>query len=613
MSFVPKTFETIRDDMISFLRTNTNVTDFEIGSVIRTIIEAVALEDDEQYFQMAQLLDAFRLTTSSGSILDDRVAEFGIRRLQAESSTGQIIIQDNNLVKDKLEVDAAVGSTTITLDDSSDFPTAGFPVNIRIGEGNLSVEDITVSANDTVNGILTLGSGLVNQHDAAERVSLVTGVADIDLSPGIRVQVPPIGTDDAIIFITTENGTIVNGNFESTSITARAEVPGSSGNIGSSLITEFASSPPFSGAEVTNKSKFGGGRELETDSDLRDRARDEIQSLTRGTTLSLSQGILGASDEVTGQRVTTANLLESFVDNEVTVYVDDGTGFTPDTIELATSTLNAAVGVGVGTITVIDSSNFPEEGFILISPEADSQRELIQYSGVDHFTHVITLSGITQNAHDLGDEVVLVDLIEDNAESGANFFQTANFPIVKSSERIWVSPNQSGVDFTIQVSDTDYILNTGTGQLEFTGSGLTAGSQVIAEYTFFTGLIASVQKIIDGDPNDPTNFPGLRCAGSKVLVDVPVIRRITININLTAASGSQQTNLIGLVSSVLTAYINGLGIGEDVILNEIRERAMAVNGVFDVSVSTPTSNITVLENELPVSVDANGSSLITVT
>lgn len=614
MPFTPRSYEEIRDDAIAFVRMNTTLTDFEIGSVIRTIIEAASLEDDEQYFQMVQLLDAFRLSTSSGQDLDDKVEEFGIIRLQAESSAGEISIRDRTLlIQDTLEFDVLVAATSIILEDSSAFPTSGFPYIARIGEGTLAVEDVSITSHVVPTNTLGISAGLENSHDAGDRVAFVSGAADKTFTPGIRVQVPAAGGDGAIIFITIESGTLVNGNFESTPINARAEIPGKDNNVGVGNITEFASSPPFDGAGVINLRNFAGGRDLETDAQLQDRAQDQIQSLTRGTVLSLSQGVLGVSDPVTGQRVTTANILESFVLNEVIVYVDDGTGFIPDLVGLASSVLTVVVAAPVGVVTVSDASDFPEEGWIIISPENAVQIELIAYSGVDYTTNVITLVGVTQNLHDISDEVALVDLVEDDAESGANFFQMANFPIVRASQRVWVAPTGSGTGFVLQAEGTDYELNRGTGQLELTGSGLVAESQVAANYSYYTGLVSTTQTVIDGDPGDPTNFPGIRAAGSRVVVETPVIRRITVSISITAAPGFQEADLTSSIQDVIEAYIDGLGIGEDVIVAEIIERSMAIDGMFDAVVTIPTSNITVLENELPVPFNASGSSLVTVT
>jgi hypothetical protein len=409
-----------------------------------------------------------------------------------------------------------------------------------------------------------------------------------------------------------ESGTLVNGNYASTPIAARAELPGSGGNVGAGRIVEFASGAPVNGAGVTNPRNFAGGRDLETDSALRDRARAAIQSLSKGTVRALREGVLGVEDTVTGQRVTTANILESFVDNEVTVYVDDGTGFTPDQVDLARSALTAGVGVGVGSITVDDPTDFPETGMLILSPENAAQIEIIEFSAVDYVTGAITLVGVTVNAHDLGDEVALVDVITDSAEAGQNFFQLASFPVIRASHRIWLDDAGTGSPVLMD-SGTDYLLSRGNGQLEITGGGVSELSVLVASYSYYTALLAQVQKVIDGDPDDATNFPGLRSAGINVLADVPIIRRITVLLTITAEPGVQEAGLVPEVQEVVESYINGLGIGEDIIVSEIIERAMGVVGMHDVAVILPASNIIVLENELPVPFDTSGDSLVIVS
>jgi uncharacterized phage protein gp47/JayE len=612
MAFVPRTFEEIRDDMISFVRMQTTLTDFEVGSAIRTIIEVAALEDDEQYFQMVQLLDAFRLSTASGQDLDERVAEFNLVRLQPEASTGEVIIQDGNLVTSTLDFSVIATSAIVFLESSAAFPTAGFPVNARIGEGTVLVEEVQIAGNNTGTGQITLNAPLANDHSIGERFSVVSG-SDKALTPGIRVQVPASGTASAIIFVTTESGTLVAGNFESTAIRARAEVPGAAGNIGTTKISQFASSAPFNGAQVTNHGNFAGGRDIESDSELRDRARASIQSLSKGTVLALKEGVLGVTDPVTGQRVVTANLLESFITNEVIVYVDDGTGFTPDQVDLLRTTLTSDVSIAGTLLHVATTAGLPDEGFVVVSPNDISQTEILEYSGVNHSTNTITLVTPATKTHSGSggqfDEVALIDLVEDSAESGEKFFGLASFPVVRSSYRLWVD---DGSSVTLQVEDADYFINRGTGQIEFIVSGVAAGSKVAANYSYYTALLHQAQKVVDGDPTDPVNFPGLRAAGIRVIVETPVTRRITVHCSITAKSGFQEADLTSSVQEAIESYINGLAIGADVIIAEIIRRAMSVTGVADVVVSLPTSNVVILENELPRPVDVSGNSLVTV-
>jgi uncharacterized phage protein gp47/JayE len=600
--------------MINFVRTRTNLTDFQIGSVIRSIIESAALEDDEQYYQMVQLLDAFRLSTATGSDLDERVAEYDLVRFLPTSASGEVVIRDGTLITTALEFDEVAGTTLLGVEDSSDFPTAGFPYTIRIGEGTVAAEDVLVSANNTVTNVLT-AAALTNNHSAGARVSFVSGAADISLTPGIRVERPATAVvPTAIRYTTVEAGILVNGNYESTPIRVSAELPGSQSNVGASQLTRFSTSPPFSGALVINLLATNGGTDLETDEALRARAYAVLQSLSNATPLALQQAALGVTDPVTGQQVATANILEDFLNDEVIVYIDDGTGFIPDQIVLARDSVATAIAAPIATVDVVDAEDYPAEGWVLVSPESGAQIELLEYTSVNYITNTLSLVGgatpLTANAHDIGDEVVLVDLFTDNAESGQNFFFTSELPIVRNSYRLWVD---TGAGPVLQIEDIDYILNKGTGQIQFTGAGVAAGSVVFATYTYYTGLVAEVQRVLNGVSGAESTFPGVVAAGIEALVETPVTRRITVRLSITVESGFDEANVIPEVREAVEQYITGLGIGDDVIVAEIVERAMGVAGMFNVVVTLPASDVIILENELSTPFDALGNSLVTVT
>ena len=610
MSFVPRSFETIRDDMINFVRSHTTLTDFEPGSVIRTIIEAAALEDDEQYFQIAQLLDAFSYRSATGEDLDERVKDFDIIRLQPATATGEIVIRDGALTTNQLAFDVASTATTVELDDTSDFPTSGFPYDIRIGEATTSVEDVACSANNTTTNVLTV-TALTNSHSIGDRVSLKSG-SDKVIPSSLQVQRPAAGGLAAVRFITTEQGLLVNGNYESSSISAKAVVPGSGGNIGTGQITAFTSASPFTGALVTNNSPTVGGRDIETDADLRGRARDAIQGLSKGTVLALKDGVLGITDPVSGKRVATANVLETVANEEVIVYVDDGTGFVPDQNQLARSEVDNNTSQPSNTIPVVDGDDFPDSGYVILTPEVSARTELRAYTTVDRTVTPNTLGMpvATGQDHNAGEEVVLVDVLTLAAESGQNFFHTTQYPIVQGSFRLWLD---EGTGFTLQTLGTDYLLNRGTGDVEFTGSGVTTDAVVVASYTHYTGLLFEVQRVINGDPDDEVFFPGIKAAGVIVNVDTPTIRRITVSMSIAVEAGFSEIDLAPLVVEAVENYISGLGIGDDVIVAEIIDRAMGVTGMFNVTVTEPSSDVVILEDELPVAYSASGTTLVSAS
>lgn len=609
MAFLPRTFETIITDSMNYVRANTDLTDYEIGSVVRTTLEAAALEDDEQYFQMVQLMDAFSLRNATGSLLIGRLQDYNVQKLQPGSSAGQVVIQDNNLIQDEITFDTLAGASTVQVNDSTDFPASG-PYTVRLGEGTVSVEDVTVSSNNTGTGTFTLSSPTVNNHAAGDRASLVTGAADRQIAASQQVQVPSVGNDAPIKFVTIEGCTIVNGNYESTLARANATLPGPSGNVGANEIDQYTGSPPFSGAGVRNPAKFGGGRNLETDPEVKDRARGQLQALSRGTRLALTQASLGVVDPVTGQRVVSANIIENYDLNEVVVYVDDGTGFTPDTVPAPSSSLAAppSPNPGAVTVTLVSAAKFPASGFMVISPEDSAQIELVQISGVNYSTNVITLASATTRVHNSGDQVIFVDIVDDAAEAGTVFVYTQNFPIVRNSLRVWVD---SGAGLVLQPA-TAYFADRAKGTIQF-HNALVTGAKVVTAYTAYAGLVRTVQKVIDGDKDDPVNFPGYASEGEIVLVETPVIRRITVRIAITAAPGFTESDLSAAVREAVESYIGSLRIGDDVIKSEIIAVAMAVSGVFNVTVATPTGDVVILPSELPIPFDSLGNSLVTVT
>ena len=116
-----------------------------------------------------------------------------------------------------------------------------------------------------------------------ERVGLVTGASIQSLPVGTTIQAPPTSVEEQKVYRTQEIATIAAGNFYSNEVLVNASDPGKVGNVGSSRITQFVGAPPFSGAGVTNPASVTGGTARENDEDLRARAIEKLQSLSRGT------------------------------------------------------------------------------------------------------------------------------------------------------------------------------------------------------------------------------------------------------------------------------------------------------------------------------------------
>ena len=610
MAFTPREFNQILADMISYVRVNTTVTDFSIGGVVRSTLEAAALEDDEQYFQMVQLLDAFSVLTAKGSDLDRRVKDFNIFREPAKSAFGKVFFFDKNLTSDSVSLDSPSGSTTITLFSSENFPLPSPTYVIRVAEGTSRVQDLTVTGHTPSGNLLTLSAPITEDFFIGDRVSLVDGAVGKTINAGESVQAPPTSSQFAKTYITQEAAFIEPGNFASSQVAITSVDVGVTGNVSAGRIKSFIATPPFSGAGVTNPASVEGGTDEENDAALKLRALQKIQSLSRGTKLALKSESIGIEDPATGQRVVSSNILEPLVEEDVRVFVDDGSGFTPDTVNFPSDTIAApAPGVGAGSITLNNASDFPTSGFVLINGTGGVTSELVEYES--RVGNVLTLSVPTVSAHGLAEIVDLVDVIADNAETGQRRFKIQNPPIVRNTERIFEKP--PAAPWKLLLRDVDYIINRGTGEFEFIDlAGVFAGSQLVTSYDFYTNLVAQVQKVLEGDINDSNSFPGVKAAGIILSVETPTIKRITVVASISAEDGFSEADLAPLVQEAMEAYIDSRGIGEDIIRSRLIDVAHNVDGVRDVIISDPVGNITVLENNLPVSFDINGVSLVVI-
>jgi uncharacterized phage protein gp47/JayE len=152
------------------------------------------------------------------------------------------------------------------------------------------------------------------------------------------------------------------------------------------------------------------------------------------------------------------------------------------------------------------------------------------------------------------------------------------------------------------VLGTDYAINPANSKIKLLPgvfpTGLTATDAITADYTYFDSLIQNTQLHVDGDVNDRTNYPGYRAGGVQVRVLAPTIVQMTFTANITVLQGYSQVTVAAAVSSAIQDYINNLGIGEDVVYNELVERSMSVTGMYNINITVPFEDRIILENQL---------------
>ncbi len=87
MALVVKDYNTIVTDLVSQMAANSGVSDYNVGSVVRTFFESVAGVIDEIYFQLVDMLNGFYINSANGSDLDKRLSDYGLQRYLSQPSS----------------------------------------------------------------------------------------------------------------------------------------------------------------------------------------------------------------------------------------------------------------------------------------------------------------------------------------------------------------------------------------------------------------------------------------------------------------------------------------------------------------------------------------------
>lgn len=178
------------------------------------------------------------------------------------------------------------------------------------------------------------------------------------------------------------------------------------------------------------------------------------------------------------------------------------------------------------------------------------------------------------------------------AAGGERRFFLRNKPVYPDAPLVLQSSTRGALE-----QGADFSLSDPTGQILLT-TGLEAGESLTAAYTSYTGLVALAQKIVDGDAQDPVNFPGYRAFGTQVTVRTPQAVTLIINAVLTISTGYDPQSVEAQVQSALTGYVNTLGIGSDVLRSGLIAAAMGVPGVINVVLTDPSADLIVLDDQI---------------
>ena len=327
-----KSFPNILTDMVAKFLSNTGINDINPGSNIITFLEASAQEHAAAYYQMSQLLRLFNLDTTEGQDLDDRGKDFDLERLAPQKANSIVDFSDISFTQKKTKVYSGssgpvVGQTFVNVDNAAIFPSTGF---IIVGRGTDKVEKLSYVSITNFNNFfrINLAGAFSNDHGTEESVILAQA-GDRIIPKGTVVRVPSSDVLAEIQFITTEEATILDGDTVIKSIPIISILPGKDNNVPAGAVVEF-DSKPFATAAVTNPRGIVDGDDLESDDKFRQRIKDKIQSLSKGTKSSVLSALIGLTSADDNKRIVSDNLVDSIDLEDIPfLYVDDGTGLEP--------------------------------------------------------------------------------------------------------------------------------------------------------------------------------------------------------------------------------------------------------------------------------------------
>lgn len=246
---------------------------------------------------------------------------------------------------------------------------------------------------------------------------------------------------------------------------------------------------------------------------------------------------------------------------------------------------------GNGYIEVTNASGIAESG----SSGTSTMSQKRQITGYAAASGQITVGAAFSATPILGNNAIVLPTTVSNVVEFMNNIRITSLSVkskitgVENNTKVQIESLKSGSDGYVQV--------TGGRANDALGFDTTI-YRGLQGYQYFTGLLKLAHQTIYGDDTDLVSFPGIGAAGIKFIFLAPTVSELAVNVNVTLAEGVSIASLENEIKSAITGYINNLGIGEDVIIEEIRCRVKQIRGVTDVVLNSPTANIAIADNEL---------------
>jgi uncharacterized phage protein gp47/JayE len=201
------------------------------------------------------------------------------------------------------------------------------------------------------------------------------------------------------------------------------------------------------------------------------------------------------------------------------------------------------------------------------------------------FVRVVNGGGVAESARKMSvkvDGVYMIEGVDNKYETIRQVDHAAISQFNSNYRTLYITPP----DRSTKMAEIYGTKIESMGKLGFDVS-VTTG---VDGYTYYVGLMRTVQRIIDGFEPDPSNYPGRRAVGSSIEPLPPLIKQVSLALDVTTRDGVNLTDISNDIKSAIIGYVNSLNVGGDVILSEIVARIMAITGVDAVTFTSPTPN-----------------------
>lgn len=136
-------------------------------------------------------------------------------------------------------------------------------------------------------------------------------------------------------------------------------------------------------------------------------------------------------------------------------------------------------------------------------------------------------------------------------------------------------------------------------------------------YKYNTGLLQEVNRVIYGDENNPTVYPGIIASNATLDISGPSIRRINVSLSVRIRTGLTAKDVTEKVRNAVASLISSTGVGSSIAISDIISVANSIDGVVSVAVTSPTYNsgndlISVQANEKPMILDIENDILVSI-